>query len=114
MQGCRRPDTLYSEIPHPWPQPGDYWRYVDENGEPKVSHGSMEASIAVGNLTGGIWGFCAPNGAIGTMSLHTVREHEDGTISVRPGDGSSNSILVTGSSGPEWHGYIDHGIWEEC
>lgn len=48
---------------------------------------------------------------IGNLELHTVREHEDGTISVRPGDGSSNSILISGSRGRKWHGYIEHGIW---
>jgi hypothetical protein len=40
-----------------------------------------------------------------------VREHEDGTISVRPGDGSSNSILITGHDGEQYHGYIECGVW---
>jgi hypothetical protein len=42
-----------------------------------------------------------------------VREHEDGTISVLPGDGSSNSILVSRRD-KSWHGYIRHGVFEEC
>lgn len=51
--------------------------------------------------------------AIANLINHTVREHEDGTISVRPGDGSSNSILVTGHHGETWHGYIEHGRFYE-
>ncbi len=47
--------------------------------------------------------------AIAWLRNHTVREHEDGTISVRPGDGSSNSILVIGHDSEQWHGYIEHG-----
>jgi hypothetical protein len=42
-----------------------------------------------------------------------VREEDDGTISVRPGDGSSNSILLSGAFGKTWHGYIEHGEWSK-
>jgi hypothetical protein len=46
------------------------------------------------------------------LSIHTVREEDDGTISVRPGDGSSNSILIKYRAEPTWwHGYIEHGVW---
>lgn len=48
------------------------------------------------------------------LPVHTVREHEDGTISVRPGDGSSNSILVKQGDGQQWRGYIDHGELTPC
>lgn len=111
--GRRREDVLYRGDPDDV-QPGDYWRYVDEDGVPKVAKGSLEAAAAVGNLTGGIWGIVTPNGRRGTLVLHTVREHEDGTITVAPGDGSSNSILTSGHDDrPEWHGYIDRGVWSE-
>jgi hypothetical protein len=39
--------------------------------------------------------------------LHTIVEHEDGTITVSP------SILVTGSHGKQWHGYLERGVWRE-
>lgn len=45
----------------------------------------------------------------GRLSVHTVVEHEDGTITVSP------SILFTeDSQGPGWHGYLEKGIWREC
>lgn len=94
----------------PWPEPGDYWRHVRPDGSSMVAEGAP----GNGNLTGGVWGICAPNGAIGTLMRHTVREHEeDGTISVRPGDGSSNSILIGWGDVRQWHGYIEHGVWSE-
>ncbi len=54
-----------------------------------------------------------PSGSfgLGHLAAHTVREHEDGTISVRQGDGSSNSILMTGAKGQQYHGFIEHGVW---
>ena len=107
MQGRRREDTVFGELPDDL-QPGDYWKYLDrESREPKKSSDP-------GNLTGTVWGFYAPNGAgIGTLMKHTVREHEDGTATIAPGDGSSNSVLITGAAGQQWHGYMDRGVWRE-
>lgn len=109
------PDTLFSKLPDDL-QPGDCWKYVDKDGEPiKADCGLWKGDIA-GNLTNGVWGYYSPDGnGIGTLVLHTVREHEDGTISVRLGDGSSNSILHSGGAQHKtWHGYIEHGEWSEC
>jgi hypothetical protein len=55
-----------------------------------------------------------PGGLLANLRAHTVREHDDGTISVRPGDGSSNSILVTRRPEESWHGYVDHNDWQPC
>lgn len=105
VKGRRRPDTEYGNLPDDL-QPGDYWRYIRE-GEYMIAH------EAPGNLTGGVWGFMGPHDrGIGTLRYHTVRENEDGTISIKPGDGSSNSIGQTGPSG-YWHGYIYDDIWTE-
>lgn len=105
MKGQRREDVRHGELPEDV-QPGDYWRYLSGDGEPL-------RSTDPGNLTGGVWGVAAPNGAgIGNLVRHTVREHEDGTISVRPGDGSSNSIFIAGGpDGKQYHGYIERGEW---
>jgi len=105
MIGRRRPDTSMSELPNDL-QPGDYWKLPD------VDLGYDCPS----NLTGTIWRFYSPDGnGVGTLISHTVREEDDGTISVRPGDGSSNSILHSGGAkGKIWHGYIEHGEWKEC
>jgi hypothetical protein len=83
------------------------------------------------------WWYCTPNGLLGRLSApedlaagksngaHHVEEHDDGTISVLPQPGNSNSILCMGwplgaparAEGQPlwtWHGYIRHGVWEEC
>lgn len=99
-------DTLPEDV-----RPGDFWKLLRLDGTPWISD-------EPGNLTRTSWMICAPNGSLGTLRKHTVREHDDGMITVAPGDGSTNSILISGTShGPgaqavaEWHGYIDHGRW---
>lgn len=114
FKGRRLPDTLPKEFPLPYDElrPGDYWKRLDANGEPVLitAHPS--------NLTGTAWVVIAPgpDGMLlfANLEAHTVREHSDGTISVRPGDGSSNSILVSRRPDESWHGYIEHGVWTEC
>jgi hypothetical protein len=108
-QGRRVADVPFGDLPADI-EPGAYWKYLDKSGEPMQCSAEQRAS---GNLTGGVWGFSAPNGAgIGTLMLHTVREHEDGTATIAPGDGSSNSVLISGA-GSSWHGYLEHGVWRE-
>lgn len=105
--GRRLPDTTFGELPDDL-QPGDYWKYLDRQ------HPTLPMIVTEqGNLTGTVWGFYSPDGnGIGTLRRHTVREEDDGTISVRPGDGSSNSILHSGGAQEmSWHGYIEHGVW---
>jgi hypothetical protein len=110
VNGRRLADVLFGDLPQRELKPGDYWKYLDrETGEAKRSD-------EPGNLTHTVWGFCSPAGTsdvpiIGTLMKHTVREHEDGTITVAPGDGSSNSIAVGGPNTPHWHGYVEHGVW---
>lgn len=116
VQGRRLPDTEYGSLPQGFDElkPGDYWKYLAvSDGLPLKPMGRPE-SLA-GNLTGTVWGYYSPDGnGIGTLVYHTVREHEDGTISVIAGDGSSNSILHSGAQKKSWHGYISHGVWQEC
>lgn len=111
MQGRRRPDTWRGDLPDDLRR-GDYWKVLDGSGEPARSE---EPS----NLTGTCWMVAAPIGdgegyGLGNLAKHTVREEEDGTISVRPGDGSSNSILITAAHGQQFHGYIEHGVWSDA
>ena len=103
VQGRRLPDvalrdhheTLYGM------RPGDYVRILDYPGPFQPS-----------NLTREVWFAITPNGLLANLGAHTVREEEDGSITVKPGDGSSNSILVSGgSSGKTWHGHITRGLW---
>lgn len=114
MKGRRREDMQFGDIPSD-PHPGDYWKYVNEDGTPMAPYDGLPEEQVKGNLTGTVWGFRSPNGAgMGTLMIHTVREEEDGTISVRPGDGSSNSIMFNRERPTQWHGYIEHGVWNEC
>jgi hypothetical protein len=111
LQGRRRPDTVEGDLP-PDIQPGDYWKIMSSEGVPKLSTHPE-------NLTKTCWYVVVPLGhgedayTFGNLINHTVREHEDGTISVLPGDGSSNSILVRRGK-ESWHGYIRKGVFEEC
>jgi hypothetical protein len=66
-----------------------------------------------GRRQNGTWIVCTPNGLSGSLSNHTVTEHEDGTITVAP------SILISGWNYPEsrnketYHGFLEKGIWKE-
>jgi hypothetical protein len=109
MQGRRLKDCTLQEFPDDV-QPRDYWKVLNNDGSPTKS-------ADPNNLTGTVWYVAAPKNdgggyMIGKLEHHTVREHEDGTITVAPGDGSSNSIFITRSSN-SWHGYIDRGRWYE-
>lgn len=44
---------------------------------------------------------------VGSLGKHEITEHENGTITVSP------SILVYGSYGKTWHGYLERGVWRE-
>jgi hypothetical protein len=115
--GRRLPDTVLGELPAPLDeqQPGDYWKVLSRKDEGvPLTPADLKHDPGSGNLTNTVWGIVTPLGQYAMLSIHTVREHEDGTISVRPGDGSSNSILVEGPPGQTWHGYIEHGVWEPC
>jgi len=113
MKGRRRPDVKYGELPDDL-QPGDYWKYLDrKTGEPMQSDNPT-------NLTGTCWGIVCPVQppdaeipVIGYLRNHTVREHEDGTISVLPGDGGSNSIQILWKGDKElYHAWIRRGVWD--
>jgi hypothetical protein len=115
MIGRRLPDTRDGDFPIPYDdlRPGDAWKVLDrKTGEPVV------VTDEPSNLTGQQWTVIAPGPndmkLIANLRAHTVREHDDGTISVRPGDGSSNSILVQRRPDESWHGYIEHNEWRPC
>ena len=113
-QGRRRDDLPEGDLPSELAV-GDYWKVLDAAGAPKQS--AYES-----NLTGTCWRLAVPMAtddgyALANLMAHTVREHEDGSISVVPGDGSSNSILVTSRWGGRtltWHGFVYRGVLEEC
>lgn len=72
--------------------------------------GDMEPGDYIKMEIGGAWEWFVrpPRGAIGSISKHTVTEHEDGTITVSP------SILTHDADvAQQWHGYLERGIWRE-
>ena len=59
-------------------------------------------------LPDGDWAIHPPGGRFGRISpnVHTITEHEDGTITVAP------SILYHGhATWAGWHGYLQRGVW---
>lgn len=84
-------DTDYPDNPDgmPW-RPGDFWKNV--RGE---------------------WEACTPNGAHAGLRLHTVIEHDDGTITVSPSI-ECNAPQHGPTGGPYWHGFLEAGVWREC
>lgn len=106
MKGRNLGIHLYDRIPDH--KPGDYWQ-IGDGDDPKSP---ITVEGVPSNLTKTLWRVVTPLGQIGTLHFHTVRENDDGTISVLPGDGSSNSILITDHRG-SWHGYIYNGEWRE-
>lgn len=103
VKGRRRSDIRWgsSELPEDI-RPGDYWKcYGIDLGDNLPT-----------NLTRTVWMFASPDGnGLGTLMSHTVRVNSDLTISILPGDGSSNSVLHTGG-GKTWHGYVYSGVWK--
>jgi hypothetical protein len=83
MQGKR----VYDKAPHDL-HPGDYGRWAADKGN---------------------WYACCPDGKLANLTLHQVTEHDDGTITVSP------SILVNqrGMPNPEWHGFLEAGVWRQ-
>lgn len=73
-------------------KPGDYGRTT----HPEVT-----------NRPAGWWQVCAPDGSQGTLSptIHTVVEHEDGTITVSP------SLDFSKRTPGAWHGVLRAGVW---
>lgn len=114
--GRRLPDTRFGELPLPLDdlRAGDVWRYLSHDGTPVSAQRLYDREDMSGNLTDEVWGYSLGELGIGTMSLHTVRSHDDGTVSIRPGDGSSNSVLHGDGRGRTWHGYVEHNVWTPC
>lgn len=78
--------------------------YPDADGKLKYQPGDY------GREADGTWMCRPPNPDIwlGNLERHTVEEHADGTITVRP------SILIRQGDDKSWHGYLKNGFFEEC
>lgn len=86
-------------------------RRYDDVAQPSEPHAVMDPGGYRRTKLGGrwVWECTTPNGIRGNLALHEVVEHEDGTITVSP------SILCDyPPDGPQWHGYLERGVWREC
>jgi len=90
FQGARSECTPEGYLPRGWCVPGAYGR---------VSRTLEQVFNCERQLW---WNVCAPDGSSCTLNpaIHTITEHEDGTITVMP------SIVTT-----TWHGWLNRGIW---
>lgn len=84
---------------------------------PDGSWNKLQPGDYVHDLKGGHWFTCLPGHPelIGDLSLHSIVEHEDGTITVSPS-------ILTGFANPKndwerkmgsWHGFLERGVWRE-
>lgn len=73
------------------PQPGDYWPATSPRFE-------------------GYWTVVDPAGFQGMLNpnVHTVTEHEDGTITVHP------SIVTQFAGVEKYHGWLRRGEWTDA
>lgn len=73
------------------PQNGDYWPAAS----PKFA---------------GYWTVITPNGHSGMLNpkLHTITEHEDGTITVSP------SLHLIHDGVTKYHGWLERGVWRDA
>lgn len=82
-------------------QPGDYGKVSDD--PPTSSRWTWFVKAP----DGVVFQLASPQRPDAAGRHHEVEEHEDGTITVEPRPGNSNSIL----SPCGWHGYIHRGVW---
>ena len=75
-----------------------------------INHAALDDSKVSYWKNGGDWFLYLPYCGIGRLTLHSVVEHEDGTISVTP------SVLMTGHKDgtvTQRHGFLTRGQWHE-
>ena len=84
----------------------DGWLNPSDINKP-ASYGRATNSRVVGQRTGW-WEVTTPDGHVGSLNpdIHTVLEHDDGTITVNP------SIDMSQRHPGWWHGYLRRGVFE--
>lgn len=92
--------------------PDDEW--FSQQADGLITPGDYGKIIDAGRVT---WFVCTPDGARFMLASphspdsagrsHEVEEHDDGTITIEPRPGNSNSIL----SPQGWHGWLYRGVW---
>lgn len=80
--------------------------WIDPNFQPG-DYGRCTAPTVKPNSSLSWWQVCAPDGSHGCLDpkLHTIIEHEDGTITVTPSLDFSKRRLGA------YHGFLKRGVW---
>ena len=105
MQGRRLLDSTWPDVLPAGDElrDGDYW----------FCQGTPESRRNAGFE--GCW-YVYFDGA-GGIPRHHVIEHEDGTISIpcepHPEEGHCNSVLIQRGDRELFHGYVNHGTWQQ-
>lgn len=84
----------------------DGWLDAEEIDKPARYGRATNPKVQGGRA--GWWQVSAPDGSLGALnpSIHTIVEHEDGTITVSPSlDWSQRKI-------GGWHGWLRRGVFE--
>jgi hypothetical protein len=83
--------------------------YLDANEIDKPARYGRATADRVKNSAAGDLQVSTPDGCRGRLgTLHTVEEHEDGTITVSP------SIDMSQRKPGAWHGWLRRGVFESC
>jgi hypothetical protein len=59
----------------------------------------------------GHWECCTPNGRRGLLTLHTVTENPDGTVSVQPSIQVDPMVRDGVAVRPGYHGHLTNSVW---
>lgn len=88
---------------------------VHPNAEGWLDPAAIDKPCAYGRCTAelaqkgaaGHWQVTTPDGHVGRLDpkIHTITEHEDGTITVTP------SIDMSQRHPGGWHGWLTRGVW---
>lgn len=82
--------------------------WLDPNEINKPASYGRATNEKVAGSRSGWWEVTAPDGSIGSLNstVHSITEHEDGTITVSP------SLDFSKRRPGAWHGYLRRGVFE--
>lgn len=82
--------------------------WLTREADEPATYGRATSPRATGRI--GWWQVAAPDGSVGSLNpaIHTIEEHEDGTITVSP------SLDYSKRKAGGWHGWLKRGVFESC
>lgn len=90
------------------PRPPPATSNVGQRVEGKEPHELLSGEYGKWSLDSDTWYARTPCGTqVANLGAHQITEHDDGTITASP------SILIRGGE-PNWHGFLERGVWRKC